>query len=272
MAYTPVSSTVSGGDTATATQYNNVRTDALAMLPRDGSEAMAATLDMGTNKIENLAAITDQVPLTPSGNIANGALRITNTSNADQGIYCYTNMGSGANDPLVEITVDNSSFDQAGLKVTNDGALAGIYIDNNGTNGLQIENTGTVNRGFYLYSNHASPSYSLAEIHIDNASAAVHSLELKNDGTGSAMQAFRNSSTATAFGVGYFKQDNTIGKAPCLGLSQDDADFEFINFIGTAGAGNSIDTNTTSGAVSGHIKIAINGTDAWIPYSTVAPS
>jgi hypothetical protein len=51
-------------------------------------------------------------------------------------------------------------------------------------------------------------------------------------------------------------------------------DAAFINFKATADADatSAISTLTTSGSVSGHIQISVNGTTAWIPYSTTDPS
>lgn len=70
----------------------------------------------------------------------------------------------------------------------------------------------------------------------------------------------------------HVRQDGTTAATPVLKLEQLDQDYAFTDYVGTSGSGNSIDSRTTSGATSGHVKIKINGTDAWIAYSTTAPS
>jgi len=69
-----------------------------------------------------------------------------------------------------------------------------------------------------------------------------------------------------------FIQDHTGGAVPVVELKQDDVDDAFINFTGTAGAGSSLNTNTTSGATTHHVTVEINGTKAYIAASTNAPS
>ena len=56
----------------------------------------------------------------------------------------------------------------------------------------------------------------------------------------------------------------TDGAALCLELDQDDVDVGFLTFTGTAGSGNSIDSDDKSGGTGVYIKIDINGTDYWI--------
>ncbi len=53
-----------------------------------------------------------------------------------------------------------------------------------------------------------------------------------------------------------------------LTLDQADADQEFINFQGTTASDqtSSLTTDTSVGSLTGHIRIAVNGTDYWIPY------
>lgn len=67
-------------------------------------------------------------------------------------------------------------------------------------------------------------------------------------------------------------QDAAAANYPVLWLSQSDTDVAFINYVGTAGSGGSIDTRTTVGAATHQIKIKINGTDAWIAATTTTPS
>jgi len=63
-------------------------------------------------------------------------------------------------------------------------------------------------------------------------------------------------------------QANSSGAIACLSLDQDDTDQEFIKFDGTTASdqSSSLTTDTTVGAITGHIRVNINGTDFWIPY------
>ena len=51
-------------------------------------------------------------------------------------------------------------------------------------------------------------------------------------------------------------------------LDQADTDQEFINFQGTSNSdqSSSISTDTSVGSLTGHIRVAVNGTDYWIPF------
>jgi hypothetical protein len=63
-------------------------------------------------------------------------------------------------------------------------------------------------------------------------------------------------------------QASTTAGTACLSLDQDDTDQEFIKFDGTTASdqSSSLTTDTSVGAITGHIRVNINGTDFWIPY------
>ena len=63
-------------------------------------------------------------------------------------------------------------------------------------------------------------------------------------------------------------QANSSGAIACLSLDQDDTDQEFIKFDGTTASDQSasLTTDTSVGAITGHIRVNINGTDFWIAY------
>ena len=63
-------------------------------------------------------------------------------------------------------------------------------------------------------------------------------------------------------------QANSSGAIACLSLDQDDTDQEFIKFDGTTASDQSasLTTDTTVGAITGHIRVNINGTDFWLAY------
>ena len=63
-------------------------------------------------------------------------------------------------------------------------------------------------------------------------------------------------------------QYSTSAAIAVLTLDQADTDQEFINFQGTTASdqSSSLSTDTSVGSLTGHIRIAVNGTDYWIPY------
>jgi len=63
-------------------------------------------------------------------------------------------------------------------------------------------------------------------------------------------------------------QSSTSAAIPVLTLDQADTDQEFINFQGTTASDQtkSLTTDTSVGDLTGHIRIAVNETDYWIPY------
>lgn len=71
-----------------------------------------------------------------------------------------------------------------------------------------------------------------------------------------------------------FNQASTTAAVPVLTVTQADTDQEFINLVGTSAAssGASLSSWTTGGAIDGFIRVAINGTDKWIPHYTAPTS
>jgi hypothetical protein len=63
-------------------------------------------------------------------------------------------------------------------------------------------------------------------------------------------------------------QSSSSGAIAVLKLDQGDEDQPFIRFDGATAADQtaSLSTDTTVGAITGHIRVNINGTDFWIPY------
>jgi hypothetical protein len=61
---------------------------------------------------------------------------------------------------------------------------------------------------------------------------------------------------------------NDTTSAACLELDQNDTDEPFIIFTGTTAADQtkSLSTDTSVGALTGHVRVNINGTDYWIAY------
>ena len=92
------------------------------------------------------------------------------------GLFVYSNQDAGATEPLVLVTVDHTSHDQNALKIVNDGAADGLFIDQNGTSkgmfieadmanyALGMKNYSSTGRGIYI----AAATGDYAALHIDN--------------------------------------------------------------------------------------------------------
>jgi hypothetical protein len=96
-----------------------------------------------------------------------------------------------------------------------------------------------------------------------DAGADKAAVEILSDGTGNADSA-----------VLRVTQDSLTGASFCINVKQDDLDVGFINFEGTAtaDANSPISTHGTAGATTDFVRVAINGTKAWIAVSTSDPS
>ena len=66
----------------------------------------------------------------------------------------------------------------------------------------------------------------------------------------------------------HIDQASSSGAIPVLKLDQADVDDSFIDFIGTTASDQtkSLSTDTSVGALTGHIKIEINGSPFWLAY------
>jgi len=124
---------------------------------------------------------------------------------------------------------------------------------------------------------------------------ANHTLGLRNDGSAQTFNVYSdlgnltnyerlslsmdtsgNATVATQAG-GTGSVGNLIllpGTAKSVEMDKTTEDIPFINFKATADgdATSAISTLTTSGSVTHHIQISLNGTPAWIPVSTTDPS
>lgn len=72
----------------------------------------------------------------------------------------------------------------------------------------------------------------------------------------------------------HLDQADTVGTVEVLALDQADLDVGFVDFIGTAtaDANSPISTFTTSGGTTHHLRVSINGANAWIAASTSDPT
>jgi len=253
MTYTPISSNVSAGDIVLASDHNNLRSDALAMYPRDNSEIL-----------------TSGVQLTPSSLITNGAFYINNTSNANQAINLYSNY-SGSAEPFIDIE-SGSSFSGNLLRLQHNGSNVCVSIDNNSSaSAIAVSNSGSTGYGFYCYSSNSSPSYPLFYAEGANATFDEPIYEGTTTGTGVCASFTRNNATNQSLGVVYVHQDNGVGDTPCLVMAQDDTNSPIMRFNATGGAGNTLNSSLVGASVVYANKygfiLEIDNTDA-SGYST----
>lgn len=275
------------------------------------TEQVFTVAEDGATTITGSAAGTDALTLSAgdftvtSGDVVVSAGSVSITESADGTAFAVVANSATTNN--VATVTANGLTTGTGLLVTSSGTITNageglVNIVGTGiTSGdaLKIDLTeGTLNGGNYIncYDDTATATvFSVAEngaTVIAGAAAGTDALTLtagdvtvtSGDLTLSAGFASISDSadnyvldvTGNASGasqaVARIKQDHTSGAVPCLELSQDDTDDSFVNFVGTAGAGSSLNTNTTSGSTTHHIKVEINGTAAWIAASTSSPS
>lgn len=105
-----------------------------------------------------------------------GAVHITNTGNADQGLTVYSNH-SAPTSPLAEFIMESSAAGEHVTSIRNDGTGSAIFIDQNGDTGstindttggaVHISNTGNTGAGLSVYTNEPASVAPLVYIHAD---------------------------------------------------------------------------------------------------------
>jgi hypothetical protein len=187
----------------------------------------------------------------------------------------------------------NGTLDVAG-NVSLDGGTF-VFNDSSADVDFRIEGNGDANLFFSDAGNDrigiktASPS---TELHVVGGVKATGAIDFDGGGftfndsgasvdfraeTNTLANAFFIDGSADKIGFGTntpadasveINQANSSGAIACLSLDQDDTDQEFIKFDGTTATDQSasLTTDTTVGAITGHIRVNVNGTDFWIPY------
>ena len=187
----------------------------------------------------------------------------------------------------------NGTLDVAG-NVSLDGGTF-VFNDSSADVDFRIEGNGDANLFFSDAGNDrigiktASPS---TELHVVGGVKATGAIDFDGGGftfndsgasvdfraeTNTLANAFFIDGSADKIGFGTntpadasveINQANSSGAIACLSLDQDDTDQEFIKFDGTTASDQSasLTTDTTVGAITGHIRVNVNGTDFWIPY------
>ena len=196
--------------------------------------------------------------LADAGNLkANGTLTVSGNTSLDGGTFVF-----------------NESSADVDFRIESNGNANAIFVD------AGNDRVGIMN---------ASPS---TELHVVGGIKATGGIDFDGGGftfndsgasvdfraeTNSLANAFFIDGSADKIGFGTntpadasveINQANTSGAIACLSLDQDDTDQEFIKFDGTTASDQSasLTTDTSVGAITGHIRVNINGTDFWIAY------
>jgi len=149
---------------------------------------------------------------------------------------------------------------------------APLHITSSGVTGLKIERTGsTENVDIEFINTEGSPTswfigkaqnggFGISDGHedLDSTTNRLYISEAGNIGVG----------TVTPSASLHIDQSSSSGAVPVLKLDQADTDDSFIDFIGTSASDQtkSLSTDTSVGALTGHIKIEINGAPFWLAY------
>jgi len=177
------------------------------------------------------------------------------------------------------------SFDGGDFIFNNSSADKNFTIESNGAAHMVFVDGGNDRVGI----NNASPSTTLDVVGTAKISGAVDfdggnftfndsgaSVDFRAE-TNTLDDAFFIDGSADKIGFGTetpanalveINQSKTTGAIACLSLDQDDVDQEFIHFEGTTASDQtaSLTTDTSVGALTGHIRVNINGTDFWLAY------
>jgi len=153
------------------------------------------------------------------------------------------------------VTMNASTWNMGGVIFQMDGGnSAELRSDANHTLGLRNDGSAQT---FNIYSDLGNPASNYERLSTSMDTSGNATLTTEAGGTGSV------GNLILLPGAGkHVEMDKTTEDVP------------FINFKATADgdATSAISTLTTSGSVTHHIQISINGTTAWIPVSTTDPS
>lgn len=161
----------------------------------------------------------------------------------------------------VNIAIDTTDYDfQRAYSFTSGGTeYAGLYMAATGTNRYLRLNSPSMSKSGLLWLGMASTGST------NDAAIQLQAEHISGSKTASMyLLATNTDAYLTVSCRGEFAQSGSTAAQPVLALSQTDLSEEFVNFIGTVGTGNSIDTGAL-GSYHGKIRIAINGTFYFIP-------
>ena len=181
---------------------------------------------------------------------------------------------TGARD-VVFIHNDNALATGAtALKVTQDAAQTGLFIDQNGNGvGMYIDSEATTANVITAANTVTSGSVFVASSSDSLTTGAIGYFRSNsaNTSTRQLVRIINDNALATGATGLRIQQDST---APAAILDKGTTDGGFVDWTATADGDttSAISTLTTSGATTHHIQVEINGTKAWIAVSTNNPS
>jgi len=246
---------------------------------------------IGTNNAIRIANTTRAVTLADDLTLSEGRLTATNTASNQQTALFYGSV------------TDRSVLQVEGDALSTGGSVIGGYSNSSSTNVFHIieainnnaaatgascfrarnDSTGnafwaelgdiTVSEGKLTITDTANESAIRINASVSNE-IALDVVVASTLTTGSGARIFSGSDSTSAFSLlNLVQNSNSATGSHCLRLEQGAAN-AFANFVGTAAANatDPISTLTTSGATTGHIQIDINGTKAWIAFSTTDPT
>jgi len=182
--------------------------------------------------------------------IFNEALTVTGNLSFNAGGTRAISMGApstGAGDEFQILGSAPSASNQAGGDITIKGGV-GSGSGAGGAVSLYAGNSTSGDGDINMYVTDAGTQTQALKIHGSNKHFTVGSTGVNNGAK--------------------FDIQNDTALAACLELHQNDTDEPFITFTGTTATDQtkSLSTDTSVGAITGHIRVNVNGTDYWLAY------
>jgi hypothetical protein len=196
--------------------------------------------------------------LNDAGNItANGTLTVSGNTSLDGGLFVF-NESSADLDFRIEGNGDanllftDAGNDRVGIKTASPSTELHVVGGVKATGGIDFDGG-----GFTFNDSGASVDFRAETNTLDDAFFIDGSADKIGFGTETPANALVE-----------INQSKTSGAIACLSLDQDDTDQEFIHFDGEEASDQSasLTTDTTVGALTGHIRINVKGTDFWLAY------
>ena len=196
--------------------------------------------------------------LADAGNLkANGTLTVSGNTSLDGGTFVF-NESSADLDFRIEGNGDANLFftdagnDRVGIKTASPSTELHVVGGVKATGGIDFDGG-----GFTFNDSGASVDFRAETNTLDDAFFIDGSADKVGFGC-----------TDPSDAMVEINQSNSSGAIACLSLDQDDTDQEFIKFEGTTASDQtaSLTTDTSVGALTGHIRVNINGTDFWLAY------
>ena len=198
--------------------------------------------------------------LDDAGNItANGTLDVTGNVNFNGGTFIYNEAGADLDARFEGASDANLLYLDAGNDRVGIGT-ASPSIELHVVGGVKATGDIDLDGGTFTFNDSGADKDFRIE---GDADAYLFFTDAGNDRVGIGIP-----SGAAPNGKLEIDQYSSSAAIAVLTLDQADADQEFINFQGTTASDqtSSLTTDTSVGSLTGHIRIAVNGTDYWIPY------